>query len=41
MVKGFDNTKVGKNELNIEYDGLNVKLEIEIVPKEIAMIELN
>lgn len=41
MIKGFDNTKVGKNELNIEYDGLNVKLEIEIVPKEIAMIELN
>ena len=41
QVTGFDNTKLGKNTLTVEYEGKQATFDVEIVSKEIVGIEVN
>ena len=40
MVKGFDNTKLGKQTLRVEYEGKTVEYEVTIVEKKIVSIKM-
>lgn len=40
MVKGFDNTIVGKQTLTIEYKGYTLEYEIEIIAKSVVSISI-
>ena len=40
MVSGFDNTKVGKQKINVKYRGMSTILEVNIVAKKINKIEM-
>ncbi|MDO5813700.1 MAG: leucine-rich repeat protein, partial [Bacillota bacterium] len=40
-VKGFDNTKVGKQNLIVEYSGKTTSFEVEVKEKEVSSIEIS
>ena len=40
MISGFDNTKVGKQTLTVNYDGHTTMFEVEIVEKKLSYIEI-
>ena len=39
-VTGFDNSKIGKNTITVEYDGHKTTFEVEIILKQLSKIEI-
>ena len=39
-VTGFDNSKIGKNTLSVEYEGITTTFQVDIISKQISSIEV-